>query len=669
LAALWLSSFAGAQNVFTLKPTDKPIQNGNKFLYLRDASEKMTLDEVLHSDKFVPNTDDVPNYDVTTDALWGEIKFTCTEANEWYLTMDPSALNKVTFYQKRGNGNWQQQDIGTSLPYGNQTFIGHIGLKLDVQPGDTTTFLFSVCDYEPLQFDIKVGTLKSFVDPFHNNDLYNGLCFGVMLMMLIYNLYLFLTQKHIVYLYYVIYVFFNSIFLMVFVGYFFHLPSFLRTLTLWDPVIFPVGFGSFLILFTREVFKGFISRKHLLLVYIFMGIVIADALLGAIGFRFLSFDLIRPLGLVLGIVCISMGIAALIRGSSAAKFYLIGFGSYLSGLTFLIISGHLIPANSIAIMALITGSMIECVFLSFAQADKLKVFEREKEKAQLEVIEQVQKNERLTREQNTVLEQRVTERTAELAEKNKEVTDSIHYAKRIQSTLLAHETLMKENLPEHFILFIPKDIVSGDFYWATKKDGTFYLAVCDSTGHGVPGAFMSLLNITFLNQAINEKDIIQPNEIFNFVRTHLIQSISRDGGRDGMDGILVKFSPPAPQGGISTMTFAAANNDILIVRNGQLIELSADKMPVGQGEVMDSFTSHEVQLQKDDMVYLFTDGYADQFGGPKGKKFKYKQLLENLITLAQKPLPDQKKTMEDNFENWKGNLEQIDDVLVVGIRI
>jgi len=306
------------------------------------------------------------------------------------------------------------------------------------------------------------------------------------------------------------------------------------------------------------------------------------------------------------------------------------------------------------------------VFLSFAQADKLKVFEKEKEKAQLEVLEQVQKNERLSREQNVMLEQKVNERTAELAEKNKEVTDSIHYAKRIQSTLLAHETLMKENLPEHFILFKPKDIVSGDFYWATKKDNTFYLAVCDSTGHGVPGAFMSLLNITFLNQAINEKDITQPNEVFNFVRNHLINSISRDGGRDGMDGILVSFTKG--QGG-TVMNYCASNNDILILRGDQLIELPADKMPVGQGEIMDSFTAHEVQLQKGDMVYLFTDGYADQFGGPKGKKFKYKQLLEKLLAISSRPLADQKKTMDENFEGWKGNLEQIDDVLVIGIRI
>jgi len=384
--------------------------------------------------------------------------------------------------------------------------------------------------------------------------------------------------------------------------------------------------------------------------------------LGATPYKHMAFNIIRGLGLLLGVLCVSAGIRAWIKGSSAAKFYVLGFGTYLSGLAFLILSGHLIPANSFAVMAVITGSMLECVFLSFAQADKLKVYQLEKEKAQHEVIEQVQKNEKLVREQNVVLEQKVQERTAELAEKNKEITDSIQYAKRIQGTLLATEAELQQSIPNHFILFKPKDIVSGDFYWSIKKDGVFYLAVCDSTGHGVPGAFMSLLNTSFLNEAINEKGIIQPNEVFNYVREHLISSISRDGGRDGMDGILIKLSG-------SNLSYAAANNDILLVRGNELIELPSDKMPVGQGEVMDSFALHEVQLQKGDMLYLFTDGYADQFGGPKGKKFKYKQLLESLVVLASKPLDEQKRQMEETFESWKGNLEQVDDVLGIGIRV
>ncbi|MGZ3933291.1 MAG: PP2C family protein-serine/threonine phosphatase, partial [Bacteroidia bacterium] len=213
-----------------------------------------------------------------------------------------------------------------------------------------------------------------------------------------------------------------------------------------------------------------------------------------------------------------------------------------------------------------------------------------------------------------------------IEEKNKNITDSINYARRIQYTLLAHDAFLKQHLPEHFILFKPKDIVSGDFYWATvreelgdqrseKLQGTspnpgprtqnVYLAVCDSTGHGVPGAFMSLLNSSFLNEAINEKNIREPHEVLNHVRQRLIESISQDGGKDGMDGILVRFEPGAGPQLSTVITYSAANNGPIIIRNNAILELPKDKMPVGQGEKADSFTLHTITGQPGDMLYLY----------------------------------------------------------------
>ncbi|TAL60701.1 MAG: tetratricopeptide repeat protein [Bacteroidetes bacterium] len=250
-------------------------------------------------------------------------------------------------------------------------------------------------------------------------------------------------------------------------------------------------------------------------------------------------------------------------------------------------------------------------------------------------------------------------------EKSKEITDSIVYAKRIQYALLASDSYLKKHLAkDYFVLFKPKDIVSGDFYWATKKGNKFYLAVCDSTGHGVPGAFMCLLNISFLNEAINEKQIEHPNEIFNYVRKRLIQNISQDGAQDGMDGILVCFDKDN-----NSITYAAANNAPVLIGNNEPQHLDLDKMPIGKGEKQDSFTIHPISFTQGDMLYLYTDGYADQFGGPKGKKFKYKQLEEKLLAINDKPMNEQKNILEKTFEEWKGNLEQVDDVLVIGIKI
>ena len=258
-----------------------------------------------------------------------------------------------------------------------------------------------------------------------------------------------------------------------------------------------------------------------------------------------------------------------------------------------------------------------------------------------------------------------------LEEKNKEIMDSINYARRIQHALLAHEDVLTQNLPEYFVFFKPKDIVSGDFYWATSTGSDsidkFYLAVCDSTGHGVPGAFMSLLNINLLNEAINEKHISAPNEVFNHVREGLIKNISQEGQRDGMDGILLKMQSGAK--GEVELSYAAANNAPLLISNNQILELPKDKMPVGIGIANDSFKLHTISAQKGDMLYLYTDGYADQFGGPKGKKFKYKTLNELLVSISDLPTAEQKEKLNSVFEEWRGNLEQVDDVCIIGIRI
>lgn len=251
-----------------------------------------------------------------------------------------------------------------------------------------------------------------------------------------------------------------------------------------------------------------------------------------------------------------------------------------------------------------------------------------------------------------------------IEEKQKEILDSIHYAKRIQNTLLAHKEFLENNLPEHFIFFKPKDIVSGDFYWATVANGNFYLAVCDSTGHGVPGAFMSLLNIGFLTEAINEKGIYKPNEIFDFVRNRLIGSVSKEGQQDGYDGILMCFNKSSNE-----ITYAAANNAPILISDQIVKELAADRMPVGKGSSENPFQLFSMNYKAGDTLYLYTDGFADQFGGAKGKKYKYRQLNDLLLRVSDQVCSKQSEVLENEFTQWRGNLEQVDDVLIIGIRL
>ncbi len=324
-------------------------------------------------------------------------------------------------------------------------------------------------------------------------------------------------------------------------------------------------------------------------------------------------------------------------------------------------------------------------------------------------------NEIITLQKSEVEKQKqlADERREIVEEKQKEILDSIQYAKRIQQAMLTSESYFKEHFKaEHFIFYQPKDIVSGDFYWATEVSGSrfevpglqnqklFYIATADCTGHGVPGAFMSLLNISFLNESIIERGISNPAKVLTEQRKKIIKALNPTGtenSKDGMDCVLCVFDLQN-----KTLEFAAANNPVWIVRSlspfdntgvsasrrtgdvvpnasvtsrasvteVELIEFKPDKMPVGKGEDdAREFTLQSTQLQKGDLVYTFTDGFADQFGGPKGKKFMYRQLKQLLLDNHHLPLEQQREVIANTINAWKGANEQVDDMLLIGVRV
>ena len=256
-----------------------------------------------------------------------------------------------------------------------------------------------------------------------------------------------------------------------------------------------------------------------------------------------------------------------------------------------------------------------------------------------------------------------------IEEKNKDITDSITYAKRIQDAMLPSLETENKLFSDSFILFRPRDIVSGDFYWFTEKNGRKIIAAVDCTGHGVPGAFMSMIGNAFLNEIINERGITEPGKILSELRFLVISALKQTGAmgemRDGMDIALVSIEN-------NNVEFAGAYNPVWIIRSGEnkMEEIKADKRPIGyfKGKGL-PFSNHKFEIKKGDSLYLFTDGYADQFGGPQGKKFKYKQLEEKLLTVCKLPMEEQKNILEKTFDDWKGNLEQLDDVCVIGIRL
>jgi len=260
-----------------------------------------------------------------------------------------------------------------------------------------------------------------------------------------------------------------------------------------------------------------------------------------------------------------------------------------------------------------------------------------------------------------------------IGEQKKEITDSINYACQIQSAVIPSTEIIAGKVSDYFVLFKPRDIVSGDFYWATTKENKLVVAAVDCTGHGVPGAFMSMLGIAFLNEIVNrlfEKhgNNLKACGILNELRERVITSLHQTGklgeNQDGMDMALCIIDTDTNQ-----LQYAGANNPLYLIRNNVLTEFKADKMPIGIHYTTLPFTNNIIDLQKNDTVYIFSDGYADQFGGESGTKFKKKSFQEMLVKLQDFSMPEQKKKLEQQFDNWKGIYEQIDDIIVIGLRI
>jgi tetratricopeptide (TPR) repeat protein len=299
----------------------------------------------------------------------------------------------------------------------------------------------------------------------------------------------------------------------------------------------------------------------------------------------------------------------------------------------------------------------------------------------------------VTKKQKLIIEQkeRETHQQKELIEeKHREITDSINYAERIQRSFLATTEMLDHHLKDYFVFFRPKDIVSGDFYWAGElNDGNFAFSVADSTGHGVPGAIMSILNISSLEKSIEKETA--PDQILNKTRKIIIERLKKDGssegGKDGMDCSLLVINKDRTQ-----LSFAAANNPVFIVRpvrhsaldaesanefagqarndGYELIEYKPNKMPVGKHDNDgESFTLNTTILQKGDVIYTLTDGFPDQFGGEKGKKYMIKNLKELLLQIAHLPVHVQEQKLADEFDKWKGENEQVDDVCIIGVRV
>ncbi len=257
----------------------------------------------------------------------------------------------------------------------------------------------------------------------------------------------------------------------------------------------------------------------------------------------------------------------------------------------------------------------------------------------------------------------------EITRQRNEIIESIQYAGLIQTSLLPRRKVLEKYFPENFLLYLPKNIVSGDFYWFVSRGNRLYFAVGDCTGHGVPGALMSILGLSFLNEIISSREHLQANRILNLLREMVMKALHQTGdtaeAQDGMDIALCIYDPEK-----KILQYAGANNPLYLIRGGVAIEYKPDRMPIGiSGQVEKPFSNQYLEVKKGDMLYLFTDGFVDQFGGPDRKKFKYDPFKALLISIAGSPAEKQQDILYEEFSRWKGDLIQVDDVLVMGVKV
>ncbi len=277
------------------------------------------------------------------------------------------------------------------------------------------------------------------------------------------------------------------------------------------------------------------------------------------------------------------------------------------------------------------------------------------------------KTRRMLKEKEDIL-YRVECRKTELEQNEKRITDSLVYAQRIQEAMLPSQDYFRNHFKDSFILFKPKDIVSGDFYWVGDKGDKIFVVAADCTGHGVPGALMSMIGLEIINKTINDDNIMDPSVILGIMNKGLEKTFSREKNigtiiRDGMDIGLCVIDRKRKK-----IEYSGAFFPLYLIRENSLIEIKGDKLIIGMNSADLRYTNHEIDIREDDILYIFSDGYVDQFGGTENKKFMYRRFRHLLMTIHRFPVGDQKSILEENMKKWMGSNPQVDDIMVIGFK-
>jgi serine phosphatase RsbU (regulator of sigma subunit) len=679
LLVLFLALLAHSKEL----PTDfKEIKlTGNDISFLIDEGRRYEIESVPFQD-FRKYQKETPNFGFLNGTLWLKIHPDFYSKESIILELKNPNLDRIHLYVKKEEGYVLQAVTGDEYRY-KQRERDHRFFQFAIS-GHEDVLIKIENNGDQLYVPISILSEKAISKRDYADQYTIGIYYGIILFVFILNLFIFIVIKERANLYYLLYIL-GLIFLQLALGGFGfeylwsnspfvanHSLPFLATISVLFLVFFVQSF-----LGTKQnlpkfnkVFNGFVV---LLIVNCFFSILPAE------WFYRLSILLVNGITLILNILILPVTFILVRRNFKPARFFLAAFiVLILSVFGFVLRNFGIAPSNFFTDYSLQIGSAVEVILLSFAVVDRFKMFKEE-------AFSRLQEMNDMKSRQNEELEIQVKDRTKEVIhqkelveEKNKEIIDSINYSKRIQSAIIPSVETFKSKFKDAFVLFQPKDIVSGDFYWMGEsvlrdENGEdlkcTIFSVGDCTGHGVPGAIISVLGLRTLMATNNHPDICNTGDILNYLNKEISQlfnsNLSEVQIRDGMDIAICAYHEESKR-----LFFSGAKNGLYILRNGEIIEFKGEKHVIGSHDESYSFSYQTIEMKSGDRVYLTSDGYADQFGGPAGKKMKPILLRTEIQNSAQLNMSDQGKALGYFFNNWKGDTyEQTDDVCVIGIEI
>ena len=657
--------------------------------WLEDAADTLhfkTVCDTTSGIKFNLNfKDEEPNLGFTNSSYWFKIKLkNDLKERKVILEIPYPFLNRLDVFIPDYRGEYHRATVGDHYPFSKREII-HKNFLFEIPfwPNEHKTIYAHIsCDGEATSFPVTIWQTLALGEKDYSQQIILGFYYGILLFAIFLSLFLGISLGERSNLYYLFYIIGIGVFQLSLDGLAF---EYLWPNNTWlANHIIPLA-GSFavffLLIFTQQLLH---TKKHTPQLHKLLTIIAwFDAALHFMSlfnnpWYSLSLKSLNFIALIANVTVLITAVGVFKKGYRPARYFLIAFSLLILGvLTALLKNFGFLPRVFITEYGIQIGSAIEIILISFALAERLKTLKEEKQIVQELLLDQLQENNRSQKEQNIILEKKVKTRTFEIeqqnkiiADKNKDITDSINYAKRIQEAILPKGVIQGLNEQNSFIYFKPRDIVSGDFYWYTEKNNTTIIAAVDCTGHGVPGAFMSMIGTTLLNKVVNDEGEIFPSKILQQLDKSVVESLQQKGvaasSNDGMDMALCSINFDTQQ-----ILFCGASRPLYLVRNQHLIEYKSSPLSIG-GFVDGNakvFEDIVIPYQKGDSFYMFTDGYCDQFGGGDDKKFMSKRLKELCVEMAPITAAEQKQKLHTTLINWMGRGRQKDDILVIGFKM